>query len=324
MGKALIAMNPPYSRRHFLKQTALAAGTLPLLSMTESADVKLPDVHIFSKHLQFLNYADMADAAVSMGFQGVDLTVRPDGHVRPERVEEELPKAVDSLKKAGLLPNLMTTTVGDATNTTDRRVLQTAARLGFRIYRMKWYEYDPKQPIPEAIAGFGRQLRALGELNKSLNLTGCYQNHAGLLVGSSVWELWELLRTADLSHMGVQYDIRHATVEGGQSWLNGLRLLQPQIKSIAIKDFRWEKKTSGTPVGQWVVQDVPLGEGMVDFKTYFSFLKRSGLQVPISLHIEYPMGGAEHGATKLTIPQNDVFAAMKRDLRRLKELWQSA
>ena len=317
-------MHPSYSRRHFLKQSALAAGALPLLSMTDFADVDLPDVHIFSKHLQFLNYADMADAAAHMGFQGVDLTVRPDGHVKPERVEEELPRAVDALKKAGLSPNLMTTTVGNATNPTDSRVLQTAAKLGFRMYRMKWYQYDPAQSIPEAIAGFGRQLRDLGELNKALNLTGCYQNHAGLLVGSSVWELWEMLRTADPGHMGVQYDIRHATVEGGQSWPNGLRLLQPHIKSIAIKDFRWEKKTSGTMSGQWVVQDVPLGEGMVDVKTYFSFLKQSGLRVPISLHIEYPVGGAEHGATKLTIPPTDVFAAMKRDLRRLKELWQSA
>lgn len=315
-------MNQSCSRRHFLKRTALTAGTLPLLSVPQlahAASADVPDIHIFSKHLQFLNYADMAEAAANMGFAGVDLTVRPDGHVKPERVEEELPKAADALKKAGLSPNLMTTAVADATNATDRRVLETAAKLGFRMYRMKWYQYDPKQPIPDAIQRFGEQLRRLGELNKNLNLTGCYQNHAGLLVGASVWELWEILKTADLNHMGVQYDIRHATVEGGQSWPNGLRLLQPQIKSIAVKDCQWEKQN-----GVWKVQDVPLGGGMVDFRTYFSLLKKSRLQVPISLHIEYPMGGAEHGATRLTIPQRELFEAMKRDLNRVRELWKSA
>ncbi len=315
-------MSQSYSRRHFLKQSALAAGTLPFLPMSPSVGTGAadrPGVHIFSKHLQFLNYSDMAEAAADMGFDGVDLTVRPDGHVKPERVEDELPKAVEALKKADLSPNLMTTAVSDATSATDSRVLNAAAQAGFRTYRMKWYQYDRKQTIPEAIEGFQQQLRALGELNKNLKLTGCYQNHAGLLVGASIWELWEMLKTADPTHMGVQYDIRHATVEGGQSWPNGLRLVQPQIKSIAIKDFQWKKQN-----GVWKVQDVPLGEGMVDFKSYFKLLKQSNLRVPISLHIEYPTGGAEHGATKLTIPQTKVFAAMKRDLRRLNELWTSA
>ncbi|UFH52263.1 sugar phosphate isomerase/epimerase [Spirosoma sp. KNUC1025] len=318
-------MEHPYSRRHFLKQTALTAGTLPLLSSALSipfatADAELPDVHIFSKHLQFLNYTDMADAAVSMGFAGVDLTVRPDGHVSPERVEEQLPKAAEALKKAGLSPNLMTTAVGDVTNPADNLLLKTASRLGFRTYRMKWYQYDSKQSIPEDLLVFQRKIKALGELNKTLNLTGCYQNHAGLLVGSSVWEIWEMLKTAAPESMGVQYDIRHATVEGGESWPNGLRLLQPQIKALTIKDFRWEKKTTG----KWTVQDVPLGEGMIDFKTYFNLLKKSQLRVPVTLHIEYPAGGAEHGATKLSVSQNEVFTAMKRDLKRFKELWLAA
>lgn len=314
-------MEPLPTRRDFLKQTTLALGALPLLPTTRldlanATDVPFPDVHIFSKHLQFLNYADMADVAVSMGFNGVDLTVRPDGHVLPDRVDDDLPKAVDALKKVGFSPNLMTTAVGDATNATDSRVLKTASRLGFQRYRMNWYRYDPKQPMPDSIQRFQGQLRALGELNKTLNLTGCYQNHAGLLVGASVWELHELLKTTDPAHMGVQYDIRHATVEGGLSWPNGLRLLQPRIKSIALKDFHWSKKD-----GVWTVQNVPIGEGMVDFNAYFRLLKQADVRVPVSLHVEYPMGGAEHGATQLSIPQKELFAAMKRDLARLKALW---
>lgn len=315
-------MSQVYSRRHFLKQTAWAAGTLPLLSVSEFANhgsAEMPDIHIFSKHLQFLNYTDMAEAAVSMGFAGVDLTVRPDGHVKPERVADELPKAAEALKKVGLSPNLMTTTVGDATNPTDNQVLKMAASLGFRMYRTKWYQYTENKFIPEQIIGFQRQLKALGDLNKNLKLTGCYQNHAGLLVGASIWELWEMLKMADPNYMGVQYDIRHATVEGGQSWPTGLRLVQPLIKSITVKDFHWINQN-----GKWTVQDVPLGEGMVDFKKYFSYLKLSGLHVPITLHMEHPIGGAEHGDTKLTIPQGEVFAAMKRDLSRLNELWKAA
>ncbi len=318
------------SRRHFLAQSALAVGALPLwssafaLEPTTGAAADLPDIHIFSKHLQFLNYADMADAAAEMGFDGVDLSVRPEGHVLPERVADDLPKAAEALRKVGLPPKLMTTAVGDAGNQTDVRVLKTAAQLGFQLYRMVWYPYDASRSIPDSIAHFQQQIRALGELNKSLKLTGCYQNHAGLLAGATVWEVWEMLKTADPQHMGAQFDIRHAMVEGGLSWPNGLRLLMPQIKCITVKDFYWTSKKAGSGADTWAVQDVPLGKGMVDFKTYFHLLKQANLTVPVTLHIEYPMGGAEHGATKLSIPKNELFTAMKRDLAMLKALWKSA
>jgi sugar phosphate isomerase/epimerase len=317
-------MKQPYSRRHFLKQSALTAGALPLfstdlLAQSRAADEGLPPIHIFSKHLQFLDYADMADAAANMGFKGVELTVRPEGHVLPERVENDLPKAVDALKKVGFSPDLMTTTVGDASEPISIRVLTTAARLGFGQYRTKWYPYPEKQTIPDAIKQFQQQLRGLGELNKSLHLTGCYQNHAGLWAGASIWELWQMLQTANPQFMGVQYDIRHAMVEGGMSWSNGLKLIHPHIKSLTMKDFVWAKKD-----GKWAVQDVPFGEGMVDFTTYFRLLKQYQVKVPITLHVEYPLGGADQGAKKLTISKNQVFEALKRDLNRLKELWLAA
>ena len=60
-------------------------------------------IHIFSKHLQFLNYQDLAEAAAEMGFDGIDLTVRPKGHVLPERVESDMPKAVEAMRKVGLI-----------------------------------------------------------------------------------------------------------------------------------------------------------------------------------------------------------------------------
>ena len=274
-------------------------------------------VHIFSKHLQFLNYNDMAEAAAEMGFDGVDLTVRPKGHVLPDRVETDLPKAIEALRKTGMATLMMTTAVQDAGNAIDKKVLETASKLGIQYYRMNWLQYPEDKSIPEALQHFQKTLKDLGQLNKSLGLKGCYQNHSGNLAGASIWELYDILEKADPQHTGVQYDIRHAVVEGGLSWRNGLRLIQPRIKMLAIKDFIWAKTDSG-----WAVQDVPLGEGMVDFKTYFGLLKQFEVQVPISLHIEYPIGGAEHGNTKISIDKSEVFAAMKRDLGKLKQMWE--
>jgi sugar phosphate isomerase/epimerase len=162
-------------------------------------------------------------------------------------------------------------------------------------------------------------VKALGDLNKQLGLVGYYQNHSGTSVGASIWELWELLKNADKQYMGAQYDIRHAVVEGGLSWENSLKLIQPRIKSLTIKDFIWEKKD-----GVWGVQDTPIGQGMVDFKKYFKLLKQYNVDVPVSLHIEYPAGGVEHGNTKLTVDKNQVFNSMRKDLQKVHQLWQDA
>ena len=48
---------------------------LPIACKTKSTQDTSLDIHIFSKHLQFLNYRDMADAARTLGFDGIDLTV---------------------------------------------------------------------------------------------------------------------------------------------------------------------------------------------------------------------------------------------------------
>ena len=99
-----------YSRREFAKLSALGVAAVPLLAFQNRLDTSMSipkndlSIHLFSKHLQFLNYNDMSAAAAEMGFDGLDLTVRPKGHVLPEHVITDLPKAVEAMKKQGLNP----------------------------------------------------------------------------------------------------------------------------------------------------------------------------------------------------------------------------
>jgi len=317
-------MSQELSRRNFLINAALAGSILPLVSekafsRKSSINADVPKINIFSKHLQFLNYKDMAEAAKEIGFDGIDLTVRPKGHVLPERVENDLPMAVEAMKKVGFSPLLMATAVEDAQNPLDKKVLETAAAQGIKYYRMNWYKYNDQKTIPQSLSEYREKITGLSQLNKKLGITGCYQNHAGRMVGASLFEIWEILQKADLNHMGAQYDIRHATLEGGLSWQTGYNLIEPSIKTIVLKDFMWDKSS-----GKWAPKNVPLGEGMVDFITYFKLLKAHNIQVPICLHLEYPLGGADQGADKITVAPKTVFDAMKRDLQKVKELWQQA
>ncbi|MDX1667315.1 MAG: TIM barrel protein [Saprospiraceae bacterium] len=315
----------PFSRRNFLERSSLAAlglflpsfarGSLPRSIRQEAAPL---EIHIFSKHLQFLDYSDLAAAVKDIGFAGADLTVRPGGHVEPERVEEQLPKAIEALQDAGLKTKMMTTAITDANDTLSRKVLETAARHGIEQYRMGYFRYPGKVPIPTALQIFQSKMAELAQFNQELGLQGAYQNHAGTYVGASIWEIWELVKNAG-DGVGCQYDIRHATVEGGRSWPIGLRLIQPWITNIVLKDFKWEQAND-----QWRIINTPIGEGMVDFKQYFKLLKSYDIQVPASMHLEYNLGGAEHGSNEIATSPTTVFAAMQKDLTTVQRLWQEA
>ena len=39
---------------------------------------------------------------------------------------------------------------------------------------------------------------------------------------------------------------------------------------------------------------------------------------PLQVHYEYPLGGANNGERTLTLPREEVFAAMKKDLSRVR------
>ena len=318
-------INKVITRRNFTKMSATAIGSIPMLGFSSPFIIGATkpkdqlNINLFSKHLQFLNYKDMAEVSADLGFDGLDITVRPKGHVLPERVVDDLPEAVDAMMGFGMKPGMITTEVWDLEVAANKAVLETASALAFTHYRTGWLTYPENRSILESQAIYGHQAKKLELFNKALGLIGCYQNHAGNHVGAPIWDLRPILEATQNEHFGAQYDIRHAVVEGGTSWELGLRQIKPYIKSLVIKDFKW-----GQFQGKWKLINTPLGEGMVDFNRYFSLLKKYDINVPISLHLEYPLGGAEHGNRTLSVDKKVVFAQMKKDLTFLRNTWQQA
>lgn len=313
------------SRRDFIKKTALTASILPFLNSPlsawaiESSTEEHLSVNIFSKHLQFLDYKTTGEMAAEMGFSGVDLTVRPKGHVLPESVKIDLPKAVSEIKSAGSNCEMITTSIEGVHNALDVNIIKTAAKSGVKYYRTHWFKYLEDQTMDDSLELYKQRIKELSDLNREQNIIGYYQNHAGKNVGSSFWEIKKILETADLNYFGTQYDIRHAIAEGGHSWENGLKLLQSNIKGIVLKDFKWGKIN-----GTWKPINVPIGEGMVDFNSYFKLLKKYKLKPLVSLHLEYDLGGAEKGHSDISVDKKVVFDAMIKDLSKVQRLWKYA
>lgn len=298
------------SRRTFVAGAAAAGASLALgTSPTRAADDDTTGrrkICVFTKPFQSLSYDELADRIAEMGFDGIEAPIRNGGHIEPEQVPDQLPKMVEALRKRDLEITVMTSSINRVDQPHTEATLRTAASLGVARYRLQYFRYDLNQPIVEQVNEWRAALKELAALNRELGIQGVYQNHAGnRYFGAPVWDLHHAIADLPAEDMGTAFDIRHATVEGGQCWPIQFNLMRPHLGVVYIKDAVWRNRR---PV------NVPLGEGMVE-QDFFPMLNRADYAGPISLHEEY----LDHRDPDL-VP--DHLAAIERDFNTLKQ-WMS-
>ena len=86
-------------------------------------------------------------------------------------------------------------------------------------------------------------------------------------------------------------------------------LISPHIRTLAIKDFTWKTVNSRVQA-----VTVPMGEGMINWDTFFKTVKELNITGPLTLHVEYPL--LEKGEEKLTLPQQQeiIVRKIKKDV----------
>lgn len=284
-----------------VSRRAILAGSAFLLGRAAATAPKLK-VAIFSKHLQFVQGPELARVAAELGFDAVDITVRKGGHVEPERVARDLPPLVAAIRGRGLEVPMITTDIVDAQTPFAEDMLRCAAGLGIRRYRFGGFRYAPDRPYAAQLEELRPRLAALARLNQRHQVCAMYHTHSGVgVVGASIWDLHILMRDLDPAYMGVNFDVAHATIEGGLGgWINSFHITGPYLRGIAVKDFVWAKDDRG----RWDARWVPLGEGMVRWPQFWEMVGKAGFNGPLQVHFEYPLGPT-HDAT---------YTAMKRDL----------
>ena len=301
------------NRRTFITTVAAAGAAIPFIATCNNikpvqAKKKFP-VRLFSKPIDAFEFDFMCECLSRSGIEGFDLTVRPGGKVEPAKVEEDLPKLVGRAKKHNLALDMMVTGILVPDDPFTERVLKTASSVGISHYRLGWSDYDLKKGIWESLQLYRVAMKGISEINRKYNIHGDYQNHAGPRIGGPVWDLHELLRDLPPEFIGCQYDVRHATVEGANTWILGMRLLAPYIKTLAIKDFTWES-VNGKPMAV----TVPLGEGTVNWDLYFKTLKELNISGPITLHVEYPLFEKSEESNSLARKQEIIVSKLKKDM----------
>ena len=254
---------------------------------------------LFSKHLPELTWSDLGRAVKEAGFEGVDLTVRPGGHVLPERAADDLPRAVDALTAQGVKVPMITTDLTSASVPVARPLLQAAARSGVKFFKTGYWRYSSAPDVRAQVAETGKALEGLAALARECGIEMGFHNHQAY-IGAALWDIAPFMDRLDARWAGYYFDPRHAVAEGGGgSWKAATYLVAPRLKMVAVKDCRWVKSPTG-----WAIENCPLGEGQVDWAFVGKTLRDVQFGGPISVHLEYEIpSGTQH-----------TLAAARRDL----------
>ncbi|MBS7649584.1 sugar phosphate isomerase/epimerase [Candidatus Bathyarchaeota archaeon] len=238
---------------------------------------------LFSKMFQSMSIEEFADLAVSMGFEGIDLTVRPGGHIEPREIFEKLPKVVKIFGERGLKVPMITTSIVSADEPYAKETISTASELGVKYVKLGYWRYKGFGYIKRQIEEIRENLKGIERLCREYSVTAGLHTHSGLFMTAEPTIVHLILEGFDPKYIGAYIDPGHMVVEGGLAgWLMGMDVLSDRIVMVAVKDFGWFKTDQG-----WVAHTVPLGEGLVPWEKVFKILKDINFNGAVSLHSEY-------------------------------------
>jgi sugar phosphate isomerase/epimerase len=298
---------PEQTRRTFLAKSTqsslavatgavLAAGAVPAQAKGPDTKAAQPQsqgnpLAIFTKSFQDRPIPEVCRIFKRIGADGLDLTVRPGGHIDPKDVVKELPPAVQDARDAGLKVHFLTTSITEADETA-RTLLATAADLGIDRVKLGYFRYKKFGQMQQEIDAVKKRIEGIAKLAKKLGVLPCVHIHSGNFIPSHGTHLYELIKDFDPQQVGAYVDPQHMTKEGGvDGWRQGLDLLAPWIALSSMKNFVWEK-TKRDERGQqrWRTINVPVADGIAPVPDFIASLHKLGYHGVISMHSEYKGG----------------------------------
>jgi sugar phosphate isomerase/epimerase len=242
----------------------------------------------FTKSFQDRSIPEVCEIFRKLGLDGLDLTVRPGGHIEPADVEQKLPEAVEAARERGLKIFFLTTGITDSDPAAEK-IIATAAKRGVDRIKLGYYPYRPVGTLSRQLDEVRKQLSKVASLAAHYQVLPCVHIHSGAYIPSHGTLLYELIKDFSPEQIGAYVDPFHMTLEGGgDGWRQGLDLLAPWIALVAIKNFAWEK-AGRDALGQqrWATKAVPLADGVAPLPDFVAVLKKLAYDGVYSLHSEY-------------------------------------
>jgi sugar phosphate isomerase/epimerase len=244
---------------------------------------------MFSKWLGQYDVAEAGRLVAGLGFDGVDLTVRPRGHVPPENAAVALPEAVRALAGLGLATPLITTDITEAGAAHAAQIFDAAAASGVSELKLGYWRCPPGGRVQSLLDQAARKLDGIEKLAQRAGVRANIHTHSGPNLSALAPLVWWLIKDRDPRAVGAYVDPGHMVLEGGVSgWRMGLELLCGRITVAAVKDMSWESQPDAAlGKARWGWVNAPLRDGIVPWPDVFACLREAGFDGWCSVHHEY-------------------------------------
>jgi sugar phosphate isomerase/epimerase len=216
-----------------------------------------------------------------IGFEWIELPVRPGFPCQPQSIERDLPEAVRVLGEEGV--RILNVAVDLPLD--DERLYAACAAAGIDLNRVMFR--TGKRNYWEAEADARRQLDAALPLCERYGVRLGVQNHCNDFVGVHELGLHHLLVDYDRRYVGAIWDAAHNALEG-MAPEPALDVVAELLYIVNLKNAYW-RLTSGpeAEVAAWQVYWTSGRQGRASWPRVVAKLKAMGYGGPICLTAEY-------------------------------------
>ena len=225
-----------------------------------------------------------------LGFDGVDLSVEPGGHILPDKADYHLMPALEAFTGIGLDVPMLTTTLTKAQEKDSQEVLGLATYIGVPFFRPGHWKCTGSVEIEMQLPYVQRDIANLAQLGRYTKMAMGVHNYIDGSEGAAVADINRVIRPLDPQWVGYDFDVAYATREGGVlGFESPLAIALPRLKMVTLRDFKWDQ-----PEGARTAKPCPLGDGVVDFAKFFAALAKARFAGPITLPVDHsPAGGVD-------------------------------
>jgi sugar phosphate isomerase/epimerase len=250
---------------------------------------------VFSKPWKDMPLPQLGRYLKDLGFDGVELPVRPDFQVEPRNVADGLPEAARLLGDCGIR-------IGSVAGPTDERTIAACGEAGVPIIRI-CVNIPREKDYPTAIDDLRREWDALVPLLDEHGVAIGVQNHAGRCIANAM-ETVHVIGKYDPRHICLVWDASHEALAGNEPEL-ALDIGWPHLRLVNLKNAFW-KRTNGpeAEAAQWTWYWTSARHGRADWARVAAYLKKRGYDGDICLTAEY----SEPGSADRLIAEDMAYA----------------
>src|ERR1039458_9889036 len=179
---------------------------------------------------------------------------------------------------------LISTSLASGTDPNGQQIVGIAGFMGIPLFRPGYWRYGNAANREVRLAAVQHEILSLASVARAYKIATALHNSSGDCVGAGLTDLNGILRNIDPRWVGYNFDPGFATETAGVDALGGLmELAMPKLKAVTVRDFTWnkEKPDARKPT------PCPLGEGIVDWRPFFTALARARFVGPITIEVRY-------------------------------------